>query len=91
MIATLHHLRSPGAKILRHLRGLLAIPAILVVIPVLAEESPPNVVVFMVDDLGWQDVSYPFGPDVTPFNRRYHTPNLERLVRRGTSKPHCEA
>ncbi|MGA1631913.1 MAG: sulfatase [Phycisphaerales bacterium] len=45
--------------------------------------SPPNLVVVMVDDLGWQDVSVPMGPETTEFNRRYRTPNLERLADRG--------
>jgi arylsulfatase A-like enzyme len=44
---------------------------------------PPNLVVVMVDDLGWQDVSVPMGPETTEFNRRYRTPNLERLAQRG--------
>ena len=46
-------------------------------------DPPPNIVVVMVDDLGWQDVSIPFGPEITEFNRRYRTPNLERLAERG--------
>ncbi len=48
-------------------------------------DPPPNIVVVMVDDLGWQDVAVPLGPEVTEFNRRYRTPNLERLAqtRRG--------
>jgi arylsulfatase A-like enzyme len=45
--------------------------------------SQPNIVVFMIDDLGWQDVSEPFHSSPTPFNRRYRTPNIERLARRG--------
>ena len=80
-----HHLRFAGSTILHHLWGLLAIPVILIATPLLAEEPSPNVVVFMVDDLGWQDVSHPFGPEITPLNRRYHTPNLERLALRGTT------
>ncbi len=46
--------------------------------------AAPNVVVFFVDDLGWQDVSEPFFRARTPFNDRYRTPNLERLCREGT-------
>ena len=45
--------------------------------------SPLNVVVFIVDDLGWQDVSVAHHEDRTPFNDRYHTPNLERLAAEG--------
>lgn len=43
----------------------------------------PNLVLFLVDDLGWQDVSVPFHTERTPFNARYRTPNLERLAQRG--------
>ena len=49
----------------------------------LADERPPNIVLFMVDDLGWQDVSVPFHTEATDFNRRYRTPNLEKLAARG--------
>ncbi len=44
----------------------------------------PHIVVAMIDDLGWQDVSVPFAAEATPFNQRYRTPNLERLAARGT-------
>lgn len=43
----------------------------------------PNIVVFFVDDLGWQDLSEPFHSERTPWNDRYHTPNVERLSRAG--------
>ena len=47
------------------------------------DDAPLNVVVFIVDDLGWQDVSVPHHEKRTPFNDRYHTPNLERLASEG--------
>ena len=47
------------------------------------EAVRPNVVFFLVDDMGWQDTSVPFYNDTTPLNRRYHTPNMERLARMG--------
>ena len=43
----------------------------------------PNIIVFFVDDMGWQDTSVPFWNKTTDFNRRYHTPNMERLAREG--------
>ncbi|HRO45747.1 sulfatase [Agriterribacter sp.] len=45
--------------------------------------KPPNIIIFMIDDMGWQDTSVPFGDSVTSFNRLYHTPNMERLAREG--------
>ena len=43
----------------------------------------PNIVLFLVDDMGWQDTSVPFWDRKTPFNNRYHTPNMERLAKQG--------
>jgi arylsulfatase A-like enzyme len=43
----------------------------------------PNIVLFLVDDMGWQDTSVSFHTDVTELNRRYHTPNMERLAKSG--------
>ena len=43
----------------------------------------PNIVLFLVDDMGWQDTSVPFHSEITPFNRRYRTPNMERLAADG--------
>ncbi|MDO4229202.1 MAG: sulfatase [Capnocytophaga sp.] len=43
----------------------------------------PNILLFVVDDMGWQDTSVPFHTDTTNFNRTYHTPNMERLARQG--------
>jgi arylsulfatase A-like enzyme/lysophospholipase L1-like esterase len=43
----------------------------------------PNIVLFLVDDMGWQDTSVPFHSEPTPFNRRYRTPNMERLASNG--------
>lgn len=43
----------------------------------------PNIVVFLVDDMGWQDTSVPFGPEATYWNRTYRTPNMERLAAMG--------
>ncbi|MBM3494027.1 MAG: sulfatase [Armatimonadetes bacterium] len=48
-----------------------------------ARVPPPNIVVFVVDDMGWQDTSVPFWREASPFNRRYRTPAMERLAREG--------
>ena len=47
------------------------------------QESRPNIVLFMVDDMGWQDTSVPFWTQRTPLNTTYETPNMERLAQQG--------
>ncbi len=51
--------------------------------PLAAENDKPNIVLFLVDDMGWQDTSVPFHTGVTERNRRYRTPNMERLAKDG--------
>lgn len=46
-------------------------------------QERPNILLFMVDDMGWQDTSVPFAEEVSPLNRVYETPNMERLAARG--------
>ncbi len=51
-----------------------------------ADKQPrqsPNIILFFVDDMGWQDTSVPFWKEKTAFNHRYRTPNMERLAREG--------
>lgn len=43
----------------------------------------PNIILFMVDDMGWQDTSVPFWTQRTALNNIYHTPNMERLASQG--------
>jgi len=45
--------------------------------------SKPNIIMFLVDDMGWQDTSVPFWNRKTPYNERYHTPGMERLAADG--------
>ena len=47
------------------------------------EPAQPNIVLFLVDDMGWQDTSVPFDSQQTDFNRRYQTPNMEKLAQSG--------
>jgi len=51
-----------------------------------AAERPPNIVVFMVDDLGWNHISAA-GPTLGTAPAVYQTPNLERLAAAGVSFP----
>lgn len=48
-----------------------------------AIRSKPNIIVFLVDDMGWMDTSVPFYDSTMPLNKRYHTPNMERLSKEG--------
>ncbi len=54
-----------------------------------AVEQPPNIIVFLVDDMGVMDTSLPFLTDTSgkpqhhPLNDYYRTPSMERLAARG--------
>ena len=55
-----------------------------------AENNPPNIIVFLVDDMGVMDTSVPFLTDMSgdlvkyPLNDYYRTPNMEKLAEQGT-------
>lgn len=40
----------------------------------------PNIIFFLVDDMGWQDTSVPFWDSITAQNKKFRTPNMERLA-----------
>lgn len=46
-------------------------------------QDRPNIIMFLVDDMGWQDTSLPFWKEKTPYNEAFETPNMERLARQG--------
>lgn len=55
-----------------------------------AKESLPNIIVFLVDDMGLMDTSVPMitdsdgQPQPQPLNAWYQTPSMERLAEQGT-------
>ena len=46
-------------------------------------DKRPNILLFLVDDMGWQDTAVPFWNQKTPYNLLYETPNMERLAMKG--------
>ncbi|MDO5104373.1 sulfatase [Capnocytophaga sp.] len=46
-------------------------------------ENRPNIILFVVDDMGWQDTSVAFHSEKTELNQTYHTPHMERLAKQG--------
>ena len=49
----------------------------------ISAQSKPNIILFLVDDMGWQDCSVTFWNQPTSFNRLYETPNMEQLAKQG--------
>jgi prepilin-type N-terminal cleavage/methylation domain-containing protein len=47
------------------------------------EPNTPNIILFLVDDMGWQDTSVAFHTQATVWNELYRTPNMQRLADRG--------
>ena len=48
-----------------------------------AVAPPTNIILFLVDDLGWQDTSVQFTAQPTVQNEQWRTPNLDTLGSRG--------
>jgi len=62
--------------------ALIALPILLLTLVCQAQEKP-NIIFFLVDDMGWQDTSVPFHTSQTQLNQDYRTPNMERLAGKG--------
>jgi arylsulfatase A-like enzyme len=71
---------------MKHFAGFLLILALC--LPAAAADRP-NLLVFVVDDMGVMDTSVPFltdaagEPEIHPLNRLYRTPSMEALAKRG--------
>lgn len=63
----------------------------LLIVSWLAFAKQPNIIIFFVDDMGWQDCSLPFHDQRTKWNEIYHTPNLEKLAAQGMRFTHAYA
>lgn len=48
-----------------------------------AKPARPNLLFFLVDDMGWQETSVPFHSERTKLNDIYRTPNMEKLASEG--------
>jgi arylsulfatase A-like enzyme len=57
----------------------------------LVQAERPNIIFFLVDDMGWQETSVPFHTGRTALNQRYRTPNMERLAAAGMKFPQAYA
>lgn len=47
------------------------------------KQEKPNIIFFLIDDMGWADCSVSFGDETYPRNQIFHTPNLERMAAQG--------
>ena len=47
------------------------------------KEEQPNIIFFLIDDMGWADCSVSFGDEIYPRNQIFHTPNLEKMAAQG--------
>ena len=69
---------KPFVMKLKHLTGLaLLAPS------VAFAADKPNIVFFIIDDMGWVDSSVAYGEEVYPNNLKFHTPNMQRLASQG--------
>ena len=81
-------MKLPPFAVLAALGLSLALPSA-VTVSAAPASSQPNVVIFLVDDMGVMDTSVPFLTDAAgkpqrhPLNDYYRTPNMERLAARG--------
>lgn len=70
------------------MKKILLLSSTLAALPAIAQDRP-NIILFLVDDMGVMDTSVPFLTDkeghtqIHPLNEWYHTPYMERLAQQG--------
>jgi len=67
----------------RHTCVALACAALLAATSSTRALAQPNIVLFLVDDMGWNDTSVEFHSARTVWNDLYNTPSMQRLADRG--------
>ena len=61
----------------------IALLSVSAVVNAQTASRPPNIILFLVDDMGWEDTSLPFWTQKTHYIEVYETPNMERLAKEG--------
>ena len=81
---------TTNLQLTRVIKHLLCTTLATTAIPLFAQsQEKPNVIIFLVDDMGVMDTSLPFLTDIEgkpehhPLNEWYRTPNMERLAQQG--------
>ena len=46
-------------------------------------DEQPNIIMFLIDDMGWADSSIAFDGNTYPRNEIFNTPNMEHLAAQG--------
>src|SRR5215831_4326382 len=81
-LTTVNQNPLPKSNMIRLPHPLLAILLAVFTAPVPAAERPPNVILMLIDDMGWTDLSC-YG------SRFYETPNIDRLASSGMRLTHA--
>lgn len=63
------------------MKTFLLLISVILPVTILRAQNKPNIIIFLVDDMGWQDTSVPFWDIVTVNNKKFNTPNMERLAK----------
>lgn len=68
----------------KHFMGMLLVLGLMQHTPTFAQQKP-NIILFTVDDMGWQDSSFPFSGESTAQQQLLNTPNIRRLASMGVA------